>query len=701
MKRHLATLAIASLTLGSLALTSAGAYSAPSTAPLFKYVKTSDGYAYDSTKPVMLYPNSSEQVQIPASYEQQNRQLKSSWVATVANIGFGKVSGAADFQTRYTQVLDDFESWNMNTMLFQVSPQLDSFYPSVNRPWSEFLQGTQGKDPGFDPLAYMVEETHKRGMEYHAWLNPYRVTFSKKDATSIVKALKLTAPEIRALSVPEYISALNKGGLLADNNYAVLHPDEVLIFDEKLFLNPGMPGPQQHVRDTVNELITNYDIDAIHFDDYFYPYKVGTQVFGDLKEDRSTFETYGLASNAYPDTQAGIESWRRDNITSLVTGVKDTIDEHNASAHTAVQLGISPFGIWEHKTRDPRGSNTPTSSSNSYSGSIFADTRGWIKNELVDYMTPQIYWAFDTGFAPYGELARWWNDAAEGTDVQIYIGHAQYKHLQNGGSDPAWMNPEEVANQIRFNQTLPNVKGSMLYGYPELLPSSSITVPADKAAQYAVRDQANDILKGTYFAQPSLTPAKPQLTSAPLAASPVDAVYNADTQQLTWKADASAPAREFAIYAGEGSAADIIAAPGTLVDTVWAGSTTSFTFDATAYNNKPQAFDAGSTSTSWVVTALNAAAVESSPALATAPQVDPEKPVTPVTPTEPLTPNTNKSAADAAKLTASGDQRSGTLAATGTANDLWLLAVLTLVIAGTIMKISRRKFSLSERNLHK
>src|SRR5690606_32315988 len=204
----------------------------------------------------------------------ENRRFSSAWVATIANLNFGKPADAADFDARYTAVLDDFESWNMNAVIFQVRPLLDAYYPSELNPWSEFLTGTQGVDPGYDPMARAIEATHARGMEFHAWLNPYRVTNVKMTAPDILAALDMSADVLTAPSIPDYIAALNAAGILADDNYAVAHPDQVLSFEEKLILDPGQPEVRDFVAASVAEIVENYDVDAIHFDDYFYPYRI-------------------------------------------------------------------------------------------------------------------------------------------------------------------------------------------------------------------------------------------------------------------------------------------------------------------------------------------------------------------------------------------------------------------------------------------
>ncbi|CAI7655190.1 unnamed protein product [Penicillium discolor] len=256
MKRRIAATAAAALLLLALP-TTAGA--APDEEPLTRYVKDASGTSGYGTEPVYTYPGSGEQVAIPTTLTPENRRFSSAWVGTIGNLNFGKPADAADFDARYATVLDDFASWNMNAVIFQVRPLLDAYYPSALNPWSEFLTGTQGADPGYDPLQRMVEATHARGMEFHAWLNPYRVTNAKMTSPGILTALGLTADQVKALSIPQYIAALNDAGILADDNFAVQHPDWVLSFEEKLFLDPGQPEVPAYVAATVAEITENYD----------------------------------------------------------------------------------------------------------------------------------------------------------------------------------------------------------------------------------------------------------------------------------------------------------------------------------------------------------------------------------------------------------------------------------------------------------
>ena len=506
--------------------------------PLYEYGELSDGsYGYKEDHPVMYYDGSDEPIHIPTQYVQQKEQFKSGWIATIFSLNMPVVEDGQAFKEAYLKRLDDYKDWNMNAMIFQVRPLLDAFYPSKINPASQYLSGQQGVDVdfGFDPLAWMIEETHQAGMEYHAWFNPYRVT-----NLSLERLTDIGDKTVEDFSVKEHIQLLHERGILADNNFAVLHPETVIRFDGKLILNPGLPEVVDHVNETIKEVIENYDVDAIHFDDYFYPY--GNAGGFEQAPDLETFKRYG---KDFEQSEKGFEAWRRANTTTLIKTLHDTIGEHNQATGNSVQLGISPFGIWEHYDNDPRGSHTPVSSSATYSKSVFADTYQWVQDEIIDYIAPQIYWNFSTAAAPYGELARWWSSIAEGKNVHVYVGHANYKNLDASSWDKTWLNPEEINNQMHFNQTLDNIHGSSFYSYTHMV-KGDVASAKNPAGQQAVND-AIDILKNDSFKVGSLTPAKPWLAQS--AVKPVDqATLNGNT--LSWHDTQNQHGRFYVIYQG-------------------------------------------------------------------------------------------------------------------------------------------------------
>ncbi len=541
-KKTLALLLLASIT--SQTLISTKAFALENESPLFNFKNynfQTGEITYDETKPVYLYKDG-PQVTIPNEFVNPKEQFRTAWLSTVFNIDVNTVtrdanlSAEEEFKIQFTSYLDKFEELNFNAVTFQVSPMLDAWYKSDIAPWSQFLHEGgrsytfQGKDPGFngfDPLEWMVSETHKRGMEFHAWFNPYRVT-NDVDKRPITEKLNE----------------------LAENNFARLHPDLVYEFQNKLFLDPGKPEVIDYVVDRVNEVATKYDVDAIHFDDYFYPYKNTEDkkdiYFYEQDIDKQTFIDNNRGFGEYNVENAA--KWREDNINLLIGAIKNEIDTINVANGRSIQFGVSPFGIWGHAEVYPDGSNTPTGSTSSLRDQ-FANTKKWVQDGLVDYLTPQIYWAFNTGAAPYGELLKWWDAQFEGVNnSHLYIGHPNYKYI-DASWDANFKNPYEIANQLRFNQKFKNVKGSASFSYNKLLPQT-VGTPEDK---YDILNHANAILKKDYFNLPSNVPGKPWLDK--VATVPVsNAKYEINENQIkiSWD-DTNTDSKFYCVYRQEGN----------------------------------------------------------------------------------------------------------------------------------------------------
>lgn len=639
----------------------------PAQTALFSYVKTANGYAYDQSRPVYYSSDSTEPIEIPVANTPTKRQFRGSWVPTVNQISIKPSATEQDFQSQFDSILGGFDSAYLNALIFQVRPAQDAFYPSALNPWSQFLTGAQGKDPGYDPLKWMIERTHQRGLEYHAWFNPYRVTASSLTSVAMLTALGLNADQANALTAPQAIRALNEAGVLADTNYAVQHPENVLLFNGLLFLNPGIPDAMKHVIDSINEIATTYDIDAVHLDDYFYPYNATisgkTVSFASTRADHDTFLQYGLSQD-YPDTEAGIADWRRANVTALISGIHTDLDTVNRTRGTAIQFGVSPFGIWQHASVDPRGSHTPTSSTSSYSVE-YADTYSWVKNELVDYIAPQIYWSFDQTAAPYGELARWWNSVVEGTNVHLYIGHANYKYVGNGPRDATWMNPDEIPHQMLFNQTLSAVSGSIFYGYNDITPSDTSTVTGDLLTATQAKNAAISRIFTDMFATTALPPATIRLADARLRA-PTTVTLNDSTDTLSWTDGSPGASRAFVIYRGVGAPEDVVASPAAIMGIVPAHDSTAYSF---ALNSSlSRAASTSEPNLITVVTALDRAENESAPSRATTSgQANTDA-------TEPSVPSASTSST-----------LPHALAATGSSLSSWLYAgALTAIMTGCI-----------------
>lgn len=367
--------------------------------------------------------------------------FRSAWMASVRNLDFPKKQGMSldELKRAFDRNLDLYELYRMNAVILQVRPSGDTLYSSELNPPSIYVTGDVTKGLPTDILAYAVDAAHERGMEFHAWFNPFRVTVDKMP--------DLTTEEILAT--------------LSEKSYARLHPEKVLRFDDRLFLNPGDPEVRSFVIESIMEVVRNYDIDAVHLDDYFYPYRSsrvnedGETVpyfFGEDEEDLQTFETH---KGDFTD----IKEWRRNNTYEFMKELSHRV--HDQKPY--VKVGLSPFGIWGHSEEtDGLGSDTPTDSSETYHHSVFLDSRKLVKEHLVDYIVPQIYWAFEETAAPFGTLARWWNEVAEGTKVDLYIGHANYKLYENV-KDPNWAQESVLTDQMAYTNTLQNVRGSVFF----------------------------------------------------------------------------------------------------------------------------------------------------------------------------------------------------------------------------------------------
>ncbi len=367
-------------------------------------------------------------VELPP-YRERNG-LRGIWIATEKNIDFPVHGDAASFRSEASAMLERIRQAGFNAVFFQVRPKNDAFYPSTVNPWSRHLSGAEGRplsgDPGFDPLAFLISESHRRGLEFHAWLNPYRV----HSGTPMRKM--------------KYLETLAKG------NFAKIYGNLVLEIKTAdglytLLLNPGEPRVRNLIFVTVRELACKYDLDGIVFDDYFYPYG------GSGDADAYTWKNYTAG------TGMSLGDWRRRNVNQLIAGVRKEISDANARTGRRIRFGVSPFGIWRNRASDPAGSLT--AGTESYT-ELAADSRLWIKSGWVDYIIPQLYWAFDHKIAAYAALCRWWCGCVAGTPVKLYISHAVYML----GSSSAWPDTE-LADQLRFDSALPQVSGEVMFSY--------------------------------------------------------------------------------------------------------------------------------------------------------------------------------------------------------------------------------------------
>lgn len=335
-------------------------------------------------------------------------EMRAVWISTVFNLDYPSTkNNKIAQQEEFIQKLNQLQEMGVNTVIVQVRPKADALYESEINPWSDVLTGVQGENPGYDPMAFMIEEVHKRGMAFHAWLNPYRVTTSGTELTA-----------------------------LSSNHPARLNPSWTMAYEGKLYYNPEIEGVKQHIVDTVEEIIIKYNVDGIHFDDYFYP------------------SSYPLPVG---ETREGITAQlRRQAINEMIERVSLTIQSVNHTYNKSTVFGISPPGIWKNSSSDSTGSNT---SGNEAYYSIYADSRTWIQKEWIDYIVPQIYWRTGHEKADYETLVRWWSDEVKDTRVKLYIGQGIY----NGEV------AKEIGEQLKINKKYPQVKGSSFYSLRTLL----------------------------------------------------------------------------------------------------------------------------------------------------------------------------------------------------------------------------------------
>jgi uncharacterized lipoprotein YddW (UPF0748 family) len=436
-------------------------------------------------------------------------QLRAMWIASVVNIDWPTKASytapdrVAAQKAEYQGWLDLAQRLNHNAVIVQVRPTADAFWPSPYEPWSEFLTGVRGQDPGWDPLAYLVEESHKRNLEFHAWFNPYRISMPDGAGADISKL----APGHPAREHP---------------GWAVAYP--VNAAGSRLYYNPGLPEVRQFVQTAMMDAVTRYDIDGVHFDDYFYPYPAAGQDF----PDATTFAQYGAGFASKAD-------WRRHNIDLLIQEMNQKIK----AAKPWVKFGVSPFGIWRNKAADPLGSET--SGTQSYDAN-FADTRKWVKEEWIDYILPQIYWHIGLAVADYAKLVPWWADVVKGTHVQLYIGQADYK-IGAAGQPAPWQDPNEMSRHLTFNRGYPEVAGNVHF--------SAVQVRANKLG-------ATGIYAAEHYSRPALVPPMPHLPAKPLMFPVVTgSSRQSDGVRLTWRqpVDGVGPfgtATSYAVYRFDG-----------------------------------------------------------------------------------------------------------------------------------------------------
>ena len=375
-------------------------------------------------------------------------EFRAAWIATVDNIDWptkGNYNTARQ-KEEYIQLLDMHQRNGMNAVIVQIRPATDAFYPSQYEPWSEWLTGKQGKPPSpyYDPLEFMIAEAHKRGMEFHAWCNPYRAIFQEGKSS------------------------------IAPNHITKKHPEWFLSYGGKRYFDPGNKQAQEFVVMVIRDIVSRYKADAIHFDDYFYPYRVPGKEF----PDNESFRKYGKGMDK--------EDWRRSNVDSIIVKLSRAIKEEDPFC----QFGISPFGVWRNSNKDPEGSNTTAGVTNY--DDLYADIVLWLKEGWIDYVAPQLYWEFGHRAAPYEILLDWWSRHSYGR--HCYIGLGIYK----AGTSTAWRDKTLIPRQIQAIRKYPEVQGAIYFSS-----KSFINNPLGWS----------DSLQNNYYKQPALIPPMPWIDS--------------------------------------------------------------------------------------------------------------------------------------------------------------------------------------------
>ena len=372
---------------------------------------------------------------------QPKQEFRAVWIATVDNIDWPSKKGiAVDLQkAEFNRLLDLHKQNGMNAVIMQVRPATDAFYPSAYEPWSEWLSGVQGKPPSpyYDPLQFMINETHKRAMEFHAWCNPYRADFKIGKAS------------------------------IASSHITRLHPDWFLDYGDKKYFDPGNKQAQAFVVEVIRDMTERYEVDAVHFDDYFYPYRIAGKEF----PDSVTYLQFGKSMKK--------DDWRRSNVDSIILSLRNIIKQ----TKPWVKFGISPFGVWRNHDKDPRGSNTKAGQTNY--DDLYADILLWLEKGWIDYVAPQLYWEFGHRAAPYEVLIDWWSKHTYGKHCYIGLG------IYRAGSSDVWKDSTLIPRQIELLRNTPNIQGMIFF--------SSKTFNRNPNGW-------NDSLRLHYFKEPAIVP---------------------------------------------------------------------------------------------------------------------------------------------------------------------------------------------------
>ena len=464
------------------------------------------------------------------------RQFRGAWIQCV-NGQFQGIGTEKMQQTLISQ-LDKLQQMGVNAIIFQVRAECDALYPSKSEPWSKFLTGQQGTAPMpyWDPLEWMIEQCHKRGMELHAWINPYRA--KTKTTTQ-----------------------------LASNHIAMRSPERVFDYDGLKILNPGIPENRDYICKIAEDILTRYDVDGFHIDDYFYPYPAAGQRIPDLKE----FSLYGGSFGI-------IQDWRRDNVNMFIKQLSETI--HRVKPW--VKFGVSPFGIYRNEKSAPN-IGSKTNGLQNYDD-LYADVLKWVNNGWIDYCVPQLYWEIGNRAADYKELITWWNRYA--SNRPLYIGEDVLRTVKN--ADPQNPKSHQLPAKHRLHEACENVKGAVLW-----YAASVVNNPGNYAK----------VLETAYWRYPALQPEMLFLDDkAPKKPRSLKAKWTEEGYILKWKAPKAKvwqdEANKYVVYRF---------AKGEDIDLEDPSKIVAITYDTTLKLK----YDGGSERFTYVVTALDRVGNES------------------------------------------------------------------------------------------
>lgn len=406
---------------------------------------------------------------LEATERYPKREFRGAWIQVVN----GQFKGMSTDEMKQALIgqLDALREAGMNAIIFQVRPEADALYASRLEPWSRFLSGVQGQAPQplWDPMQFMIDECHKRGMEFHAWINPYRVktTLSTK---------------------------------LASNHVYNIHPEWFVTYGDQLYFDPALPESRRHICMVVSDIVSRYDVDAIHMDDYFYPYPIPGKDF----PDDASFAVYGRRF-------ANKGDWRRNNVNILVRELHEKIRE----IKPWVKFGISPFGIYRNESTDPLGSRTR--GLQNYDD-LYADVQLWASEGWVDYVIPQIYWQIGHPVTDYKTLVEWW--ARHSGNRPLFIGQSVMNTVKNADPDNPSVN--QLPAKMALQRTYQTIGGSCQW------PASAVV---ENAGRY------KEALMAEYHRYPALPPVFDFIDNEPpRKVRKVKAVWTEDGYLLFWTA---------------------------------------------------------------------------------------------------------------------------------------------------------------------